>query len=101
MDIKADRFKHIRFERSRSRKSKYDAIIEDKITKRQQRVPFGSADPLYEQYRDTTGLKLYSRLDHNDEKRRQSYLARHEKTRHKKFSPSWYSAVFLWNGNRR
>lgn len=99
MDIQSDRFKHIRFERSKKMGKKYDAIIEDKITKRQQRVPFGSN--IHEQYRDTTGLKLYSRLDHNDEKRRQSYLARHEKTRHKKFSSSWYSSVFLWNGNRR
>lgn len=97
MDIKADRFKHIRFERSRVSGKKYDAIIEDKITKKRQRVPFGSS--IHDQYRDSTGLKLYSRVDHNDEKRRQSYLARHEKTRHKKFSPSWYSSVFLWNGN--
>jgi len=96
MDIKADRFRHIRFERSKSRGSKYDAIIEDKITKKRQRVPFGSADPLYEQYRDTTGLRLYSRLDHNDEKRRQNYLARHQKTMTKKFSSSWYAARFLW-----
>ena len=97
MDIKADRFKHIRFERSRVSGKKYDAIIEDKITKKRQRVPFGSS--IHDQYRDSTGLKLYSRVDHNDEKRRQSYLARHEKTRHKKFSPSWYSSVFLWSGN--
>lgn len=99
MDIKADRFKHIRFERSKTRGKKYDSIIEDKITKKRQRVPFG--DDSFQQYRDDTGLKLYSRLDHNDEKRRQSYLARHEKTRHKKFSSSWYSSVFLWDGNRR
>ena len=99
MDIQSDRFRHIRFERSKKRGSKYDAIIEDKVTKRQQRVPFGSS--IHDQYRDDTGLKLYSRLNHNDEKRRQSYLARHENTRHKKFSPSWYSSVFLWAGNRR
>ena len=96
MDIQSDRFRHIRFERSNVRGKKYDAIIEDKVTKRRQRVPFGSADPLYEQYRDTTGLKLYSRLDHNDPKRRDAYLARHAKTMTKKYSPSWYSAKFLW-----
>lgn len=101
MDIKEDRFRHIRFERSKKKGSKYDAIIEDKVTKRQQRVSFGSADPLYEQYRDTTGLKLYSRLDHNDPKRRANYLARHAKTMTKKFSPSWYSAVYLWGWNGR
>lgn len=101
MDIKEDRFRHIRFERSKDPTKKYDAIIEDKVTRRQQRVSFGSARPLYEQYRDTTGLKLYSRLDHNDPKRRANYLARHAKTMTKKFSPSWYSAVYLWNWNGR
>lgn len=94
MDIQSDRFRHIRFERSKVRGKKYDAIIEDKITKRQQRVPFG--DVSYQQYRDTTGLKLYSRLDHNDPKRRVAYKARHENTRHKKFSSSWYADRFLW-----
>jgi len=96
MDIQSDRFRHIRFERSKKKGSKYDAIIEDKITKKRQRVPFGSAEPLYEQYRDTTGLKLYSRLDHNDPKRRAAYKARHENTRHKKYSASWFADRFLW-----
>ena len=94
MDIKEDRFRHIRFERSKTRGKKYDSIIEDKITKRQQRVPFGDVN--YQHYRDSTGLKLYSRLDHNDPKRRAAYKARHEKTRHKKFSSSWYADRFLW-----
>lgn len=95
MDIKEDRFRHIRFERSHLPQKKYNAIIEDKVTRRQQKVPFGSRE--HDQYRDTTGLKLYSRLDHNDPKRRANYLARHAKTMTKKFSPSWYSAVFLWS----
>jgi hypothetical protein len=94
MDIKDDRFRHIRFERSRTKGKKYDAIIEDKVTKRQQRVPFGDVN--YQHYKDSTGLKLYSRLDHNDPKRRANYKARHEKTRHKKFSASWYADTFLW-----
>ena len=97
MDIKSDRFRHIRFERSKKKGSKYDAIIEDKITKRQQRVPFG--DVSYQQYLDSTGLKLYSRLDHKDPRRRELYLARHQKTMTKKYSPSWYFAVFLWSWN--
>ena len=92
----ADRFRLVRFQKASNRKKKYEAVIEDVVTKRQQKVPFGSS--AHEQYRDDTGLKIYSRLDHNDEKRRQDYLARHEKTRHKKWSPSWFSSVFLWNG---
>ena len=90
----ADQFRLLRFERSRTKNKKYDAIIEDKKTKRTQRVPFGQIG--YAQYKDTTGLKLYSRLDHGDEERRKNYLARHEKTRHKKWSSSWFSWQFLW-----
>ena len=92
--IEADRFRFIKFQKSKTMNKKYDAIIEDVKTRRKQTVPFG--DKRYEQYSDSTGLKLYSRLDHNDEKRRKNYLARHEKTRHKKWSPSWFSATFLW-----
>jgi len=94
--IEADRFRFIKFQKSKTRFKKYDAIIEDVKTRRRQTVPFG--DVRFQQFSDSTGLKLYSRLDHNDEKRRQNYLARHESTRHKKWSPSWWSSVFLWNG---
>ena len=90
----ADQFRLIRFERSRTKGKKYDAIIEDVKTKRTQRVPFGQIG--YDQYFDSTGKKLYSRFDHKDPERRKNYLARHEKTRHKKHSASYYSAVFLW-----
>ena len=97
--IEADRFRFIKFQKARDPKKKYEAVIEDVKTRERQRVPFGSS--IHDQYRDSTGLKLYSRVDHNDEKRRQNYLARHEKTRHKKWSASWLSSVFLWDGNRR
>ena len=90
----ADQFRLVRFERSRTKNKKYDAIIEDRKTKRTQRVPFGQIG--YAQYKDSTGLKLYSRLDHGDEERKKNYLARHEKTRHKKWSSSWFSWQFLW-----
>lgn len=91
----ADQFRLLRFERSRTKNKKYDAIIEDVKTKRTQRVPFGQIG--YSQYLDSTGKKLYSRNDHKDLERRKNYLARHEKTRHKKFSSSWLSATFLWS----
>ena len=91
----SDQFRLLRFERSRTKGKKYDAIIEDVKTKRTQRVPFGQIG--YAQYFDSTGKKLYSRYDHKDPERRKNYLARHEKTRHKKFTPSWLSATFLWS----
>ncbi len=90
----AEQFRLIKFERGSGFK-KYNAIIEDKKTKKRQKIPFG--DRRYSQFFDATGLKLYSRLDHGDEQRRKNYLARHEKTRHKKWSPSWLSATYLWS----
>jgi len=38
-------------------------------------VHFG--DSRYPQYRDTTGLGLYSHLDHGDKNRRRNYFMRH------------------------
>ena len=58
----------------------------------------------YEQYKDTTGLGLYSHLDHNDAKRRLNYRKRHSKILLKngepaykdKNQPAYYSWRFLW-----
>ena len=93
--MSSERFRHIKFRRSKTRGKKYDAIIQDITTKRTQTVPFGAHG--MEQYRDDTGLGLYTRYNHLDPKRRKAYLARHAKTMTKKYSPSWYSAKFLWN----
>lgn len=38
-------------------------------------VHFG--DARYRQYKDTTPLKIWNYLDHNDWERKQRYLARH------------------------
>ena len=59
-----------------------------------------------EQYRDTTGLGLYTYLNHNDEKRRASYLARAKGIRNKageltwkdKNSANYFSIKYLWSG---
>jgi hypothetical protein len=92
-----DRFRLIKFEVARANNKKYNAIIEDKKTKRRQTVPFG--DVRYEQYRDDVPLRRYTRLNHNDKKRRDNYLARHGKTMTKKFSPSYFAAKYLWAAN--
>ena len=44
-------------------------------------IHFG--DSSAEHYKDTTPLKLYSHLNHNDEKRKKSYLARAKGIRNK------------------
>jgi len=53
-------------------------------------------NPLYQQWRDSTPLKLYSHLDHNDSKRRKAFKTRFEKTRHNVGSASFFSDIFLW-----
>jgi len=82
------------FERSRSRNKKYDAILEHKATGKLRRVPFGQLG--YEHYRDRTGLRLYSHLDHNDPGRRASYLSRHRKDKDNLFSSGYFAARYLW-----
>ena len=95
--IPASRFRLKKFVKAKVRNKKYTAIIEDIKTRREYRVPFG--DVRFEQYRDTA-LGLYRQLDHGDRQRRLNYLKRHENTRKKKWSPSWFSAVFLWSAPR-
>jgi len=53
-------------------------------------------DSRYQHFADSTPLKLYSHLDHYDIDRRKLYKQRHEKTRHKKYSPSWFADQYLW-----
>ena len=93
----SDRFVFVKFQKSNTKGKKYDAILFDKISKRRQTIPFGSN--IHDQYYDSTGLGLYKRLNHLDRKRRASYLARHADTMKKKYSPSWFSAKYLWSAN--
>jgi hypothetical protein len=73
-------------------KHKYVAILENKQTKREKKIPFG--DISYEHYRDALGF--YSDLDHMDKKRQANFLSRHAKNIAHKFSSGWFSKVYLW-----
>lgn len=65
-------------------------------------IHFGSTS--HQHYKDSTGLGIYSHLDHGDPKRRASYRKRHSAIRTKsgnlayrdKEQPSYYSYYFLW-----
>lgn len=85
----------LRFEKSRNKSKKYDAILLTPEGK-EKRVSFGAIG--YQQYKDSTPLKLYSHLDHGDLKRRDAYRARHGKEyiKAQKYSPSWLSWTYLW-----
>ena len=74
------------------------------VTPNGKTIHFGSSAD--QQYRDTTGLGLYTHLNHNDEKRRASYLARAKGIKDKngnltwknKNSANYFSVKFLWSG---
>ena len=98
--------KIIKFERGPNKK-KYTAYIQDKKTKKVRKLHFGHKD--YQQYRDSTPLKLYKSKNHGTRKRMQNYYSRHSGTkkrgeaikREKKKSKGYYtpkilSHVYLW-----
>ena len=85
----------IEFKKSNSKNKKYAAIIEHKFSKRKKTINFG--DDRYEQYKDATGLGLYSHKDHLDKKRRAAYKLRHHKDiQDGEFSAGYFSMKFLW-----
>ena len=58
---------------------KYTAEIKDKKTKKTRKIHFG--DRRYQQYKDRTKLKLYSKKNHGTRKRMQNYFSRHSGTK--------------------
>lgn len=84
----------IRFEKSKNKTKKYDAILVNKKTGREKRVSFGAIP--YEQYKDSTGLALYSNKNHNDKHRRELYRKRHRGEEKNRFSSGWFSWYYLW-----
>lgn len=80
---------------------KYTAFIKNKTTKKVRKIHFGASD--YQQYRDSTPLKLYANKNHLTLKRRQNYFNRHsgKKTKYtainfeKKKSNGYYTAKIL------
>jgi hypothetical protein len=90
-----DNYKFMRFEKSHLKNKKYNAILKNtKYTNKYKTVPFG--DPKYSQYKDRTGLGLYSHKDHNDKLRRLKYRLRHGNNIKNKFSSAYFSYFFLW-----
>ena len=67
MDFKL--FKLIGFEVGKGNK-KYNALLKEKKTGKIKKISFG--DKRYQQYEDKA-LKIYSHLNHYDEKRRNNY----------------------------
>ena len=97
----------IKFEKSRRLHKKYVAYIQNRKTKKVRLLNFG--DNRYQQYKDTTPLKLYRSLNHGSRKRMRNYFNRHSGTpfrakaiaREKKnsknlYTPKLLSHIYLW-----
>ena len=54
---------------------KYTAIIQTPDGNKTRKISFGAVG--YQQYKDSTGLGVWSHLDHGDSKRRKAYFSRH------------------------
>ena len=88
-------FKLIGYRKSKTKHKMYDAILEDKLTKKLHTVQFG--DKRYQNYHDKTKLNLYPQLLHGDNKRRTLYRKRHLKDlRDGYYSPGYFSYHILW-----
>jgi hypothetical protein len=88
-------YKFKSFEKSDTLNKKYNAILLNKTTKKEIRVPFGDSN--YGQYKDSTSLGLYSKNDTLDKKRRELYRLRHKKDlKDGYYSPGYFSYFYLW-----
>jgi hypothetical protein len=67
--------KIIKFEKSSNPEKKYMATIKDLNTGKTRIIHFGASD--YEQFKDRTPLKLYSRKNHGNRHRQMNYYSRH------------------------
>lgn len=95
------------FQKSSIKNKKYRAWYFDNSGKLKY-TDFGSRS--YQHYKDTTGDKLFSHLDHLDEERRRKYISRHSKIMMNfngkkrpaitvKYTPAWFSMKYLWSYN--
>ncbi len=95
MYLEMRKYKFVKFEKSKSKGKKYAAILKDVATGRTRRINFGDAN--MEQYKDRTGLGLYSHRDHGDQNRRKSFKSRHKGFLKKGYySASYFSFYYLW-----
>ena len=84
----------VKFEVSHLPTKKYNAVLKNRKSGRELRIPFGAIG--YEQFKDTTGLGAYTKDDHLNDKRRQNYIKRHSNDKNKPYAPSWFSLKYLW-----
>lgn len=73
-------------------------LIDHKTGKKKRTIHFGGIKKdgtPYSQFKDKTGLGLYSKYDNNDKARRARYLKRHKK-KYGRYSADALSKKYLW-----
>ena len=98
--------KIVKFKRGPSPK-KYTAVIRNNKTKNIRHLHFG--DKNYEQFKDRTGMGLYSHKNHGDRRRQENYYNRHSGVKKRKhaialekrrgkglYTPKLLSHIYLW-----
>lgn len=86
-----------KIERSPRKNKKYRQYLKNKKTGKIEYYDYGGDPKIYEHYKDSTKLKLYSHLDHGDKDRRDKYRKRHQGFIKKGYySPGWSSMNTLW-----
>lgn len=73
-------------------------LIDHKTGKKKRTIHFGAIKKdgtPYEQFKDSTGLGLYSKYDHNDKERKARYYKRH-KRKYGRYSADALSKRYLW-----
>ena len=99
--------KIVKIEKSPNTMKKYKATVQNLNTKKTRTMHFGASD--YQQFRDSTKIKLYKHLNHGTVKRKKRYYSRHsgEKTKSKAvkkeliqskgmYTPKILSHIYLW-----
>ena len=90
-----DEWKFLRNEKATQKNKKYQAILINKKTGRKRKVPYG--DSRYQQYKDSTGLGVYSNKNHLNKARRERYKKRHQNfIKPGLYSAGYFSMRFLW-----
>ena len=99
MGYSKEDYKFVKFIKSKNKLKKYSAILQNKKTKKEVKVDFGAIKPNgtpYSQYKDRTGLKIYSSYDNNDKTRMERYKKRHRNDNLNEYSPGYFAWKFLW-----
>ena len=92
---KKSQYNLINIQKSDRKGKKYTAVLQQKPAGKIKYIHFSALG--YQQYRDSTKLKLYKKYDHGDKKRKDNYVARHKGfIKPGYYSPGYFSLKFLW-----